>query len=151
VRFQKDKEWTQSWYEKMFSGAQSHYLRDIVKKFSDFSQSLPKDPHNRQFASLARTTNSSYRDEDLASIYAAGIEDVGGAFGSNQVPEVLRDVEILGIMQARSWKLASLNEFRKFFKLVPHKTFEEINPGPYVAEQLKQLYGHLDFVEMCPG
>lgn len=148
---QKDEEWTKSLYEKMFPGAQSHNLWDIVKKLGDFSQSLPKDPHDRPFASLARTTSGSYRDEDLASIFAASVDDVAGAFGANQVPEVLRDVEILGIMQARSWKLASLNEFRKFFKLVPHKTFEDINPDPYVAEQLKRLYDHPDFVEMYPG
>jgi hypothetical protein len=147
----KDEEWTKSLYRKMFPGAQSHNLWDIVKKLSDFSQSLPKDPHERSFANLARTPNGSYRDEDLASIFAANVDDPAGAFGANQVPEVLRDIEILGIMQARSWKLASLNEFRKFFKLVPHKTFEDINPDPYVAEQLKRLYDHPDFVEMYPG
>jgi linoleate 8R-lipoxygenase/9,12-octadecadienoate 8-hydroperoxide 8R-isomerase len=147
----KDEEWTKSLYENMFPGAQSHNLWDIVKKLGDFSQSLPKDPHDRPFATLARTTTGSYRDEDLTSIFAASVDDVAGAFGANQVPEVLRDVEILGIMQARSWKLASLNEFRKFFKLISHKTFEDINPDPYVAEQLKRLYDHPDFVEMYPG
>jgi hypothetical protein len=147
----KDEEWTKSVYQQMFPGSQSHNLWDIVKKLSDFSQSLPENPHDRPFANLARTTNGSYQDEDLASIFAASVEDAAGAFGANQVPEVLRDVEILGIMQARSWKLASLNEFRKFFKLLPHKTFEDINPDPYVAEQLKRLYDHPDFVEMYPG
>jgi hypothetical protein len=74
-----------------------------------------------------------------------------GAFGANQVPEILRDVEILVIMQAHSWKLASLDEFRKFFKPVPHKTFEGVNPDPYVAGRLKRLYDHPDFVELYPG
>lgn len=112
---------------------------------------MPKDPHERPFANLARTPDGSYRDDDLASVFAASVDDPAGAFGANQVPQVLRDVEILGIMQARSWKLASLNEFRKFFKLAPHKTFEDINPDPDVAEQLKRLYDHPDFVEMYPG
>ena len=62
-----------------------------------------------------------------------------------------RDVEILVIMQAHSWKLASLDEFRKFFKPVPHKTFEGVNPDPYVAGRLKRLYDHPDFVELYPG
>jgi linoleate 10R-lipoxygenase len=48
---------------------------------------------------------------------------------------------MLGIEQARSWNCGSLNEFRKFFGLKQYETFEEINPDPYVAEQLKHLYG----------
>lgn len=54
-------------------------------------------------------------------------------------------------MQARAWNLASLNEFREYFKLAPHKTFEDINPDPRIADQLKKLYGHPDNVEIYPG
>lgn len=54
-------------------------------------------------------------------------------------------------MQARRWNLASLNEFREYFKLAPHKTFESINPDPHIADQLKRLYGHPDNVEIYPG
>jgi hypothetical protein len=147
----KDEEWTNDLYQQMFPAAQSRNLADIVRKLSDFGKSVPKDPLERRFANLTRTKSGSYEDGDLASIFAASVEDVAGAFGANQVPEILRDVEILGIMQARAWKLASLNEFRKFFKLVPHKTFEDINPDPYVAEQLMRLYDHPDFVELYPG
>jgi len=45
----------------------------------------------------------------------------------------------------------TLNEFRKFVGLKQYHTFEEINPDPYVAEQLKNLYEHPDFVELYPG
>jgi hypothetical protein len=93
----------------MFPGAQSRDLADVVKRPSDFGKNMPRDPHERRFANLTRTKSGSYEDEDLAFIFAAG------TFGANQVPEILRDVEILGIMQARSWKFASLNEFRKLF------------------------------------
>lgn len=55
------------------------------------------------------------------------------------------------MQQARDWNLASLNEFRKFFQLKPHETFDAINPDPVVAEQLKHLYEHPDYVEMYPG
>jgi hypothetical protein len=72
-------------------------------------KNMPRDPHERRFANLTRTKSGSCEDEDLASIFVAG------AFGANQVPEILRDVEILGIMQSPLWKFASLNEFRKFF------------------------------------
>lgn len=55
------------------------------------------------------------------------------------------------MIQSRKWGLATLNEFRKFFKLKPHDSFESINSDPEVAEQLRRLYGHPDFVEMYPG
>src|SRR6266516_6256013 len=74
-----------------------------------------------------------------------------GASGANNVPTVLRAVEILGMQQARKWNLATLNEFRKFFGLTPHETFESINSDPEVTESLKRLYDHPDFVEMYPG
>ena len=74
-----------------------------------------------------------------------------GAFGANTVPEILKPIEVLGIIQARKWQVASLNEFRAFFNLKKHKTFEDINPDPYVANTLRKLYDHPDMVEMYPG
>lgn len=64
-----------------------------------------------------------------------------GAFGARNIPKCLRAISILGMKQARAWNCGSLNEFRKFFGLKTYDTFEEINPDPYVAEQLKNLYG----------
>jgi linoleate 10R-lipoxygenase len=63
----------------------------------------------------------------------------------------MRSIEILGIEQARKWNVGSLNEFRKFFNLKPYETFEEINSDPYVADQLRHLYEHPDYVELYPG
>ena len=71
-----------------------------------------------------------------------------GSFGANNVPKALRAVEILGMQQARGWGLATLNEFRKFFGLKAHETFEEINSNPEVANNLRHLYQHPDFVEL---
>lgn len=48
-------------------------------------------------------------------------------------------------------KSASLNEFRKFFNLKPHATFEDVNPDPEVADSLRNLYGHPDNIEAYPG
>jgi linoleate 10R-lipoxygenase len=74
-----------------------------------------------------------------------------GSFGPRNVPKALRAVEILGIIQARKWGCGSLNELRKFFNLKPYDTFEEINSDPYIADQLRHLYEHPDFVELYPG
>ena len=73
------------------------------------------------------------------------------AFGANGIPAIMRAVEILGIEQSRSWRVASLNEFRAFFGLQKHKTFEDINSDKNVANALRELYDHPDFVEMYPG
>jgi linoleate 10R-lipoxygenase len=53
--------------------------------------------------------------------------------------------------QARRWNCGTLNEFRKFFGLKEYSSFEEINPDPYIAEQLRHLYEHPDYVELYPG
>lgn len=52
------------------------------------------------------------------------------------------------MMQARKWGLATLNEFRKFFGLKPHETFESVNSDPVVADHLRHLYDHPDYIEM---
>ncbi|KAI9742935.1 MAG: hypothetical protein M4579_007756, partial [Chaenotheca gracillima] len=60
-------------------------------------------------------------------------------------------IETLGMKQARAWNVATLNEFRQFFKLEPHKSFSDITRDGEVASALKTLYGHPDYVEMYPG
>ena len=67
------------------------------------------------------------------------------------IPKVLRVNEMLGINQSRNWRTASLNEFRIFFGLPPHKSFEEINPDPAKAAALMHFYSHPDYVELYPG
>lgn len=46
---------------------------------------------------------------------------------------------------------ATLNEFRAFFDLKPHDSFEDINGDPEVADILRNLYDHPDMVELYPG
>lgn len=67
------------------------------------------------------------------------------------MPAILKAVDILGMEQARKWKVATLNEFRKFFGLQPHQTFLDINSDPDVAASLEALYTHPDYVELYPG
>jgi hypothetical protein len=58
---------------------------------------------------------------------------------------------MLGIEQSRYWNLATLNEFRRFFGLIEHKTFKDIHADPKVAQLLQQFYDHPDNVELYPG
>lgn len=150
---QRDEKWTQGIFHKMFPGKSPGEITedDFIKGMGDWERVLPHDPIDRPLAGLKRTSEGKFKDDELAAIFASSVEDCAGAFGANHTPLVLRAVEILGIKRARSWNLSTLNEFRKHFKLVPHKTFEDINPDPRVAEQLKRLYDSPDLVELYPG
>lgn len=150
---QRDEEWSEALFGQLFPGKDPAEVNtdDFIQAMGDWEKRTPVDPLERPFAKLQRSSEGKFKDDDLAAIFTEGVEDCAGAFGANQVPIVLRAVEILGIKQTRSWNLASLNEFRRHFKLAPHKTFDDINSDPMVAEQLKRLYDHPDFVELYPG
>jgi linoleate 10R-lipoxygenase len=148
----KDEAWTEALYKRLFGKhAAEVSLPELMQGLGKWSASLPKDPYERDYHGLKRGADGRFNDDELVNILCDSIEDVSGASGPNNVPKALRAVEILGMQQARHWECASLNEFRKFFGLKPHETFEHINPDPEVANQLRHLYEHPDFVELYPG
>ena len=120
----------------------------IATKVEDELQTM--NPEDRPFAGLTKV-DGNFKDDDLVEILVSSIEDCAHSFGANRVPPVMRVIDILGIEQARAWNLASLNEFRKYFGLEPHETFESINSDPDVANSLRHLYEHPDHVELYPG
>lgn len=150
---ERDDKWTQDAYRRMFDGKNPSEvgMPELLEVLGKFEAGLSSDPHKRSFANLKRGEDGRFSDDALVEILADSIEDVAGSFGANRVPAILRSVEILGIQQARSWNLASLNEFRDFFGLAKHESFESINSDPEVADQLRHLYDHPDFVELYPG
>lgn len=150
---ERDDKWTQDAYRRLFPGKNPKELgtRELLIRLGEFEAELSDNPLERPFANLDRDKDGKLSDDALVEILADSIEDVAGSFGANRVPEILRSVEILGIKQARSWNLASLNEFREFFGLAKHERFEDISSDPYVVDQLKHLYDHPDFVELYPG
>ena len=150
---EKDDKWTREEYKRLFPGKEPSQvsLPDLLQGLSKWEQSLPKDPQDRIVAGLERSADGTLDDDALVKILTESIEDKAGAFGARNVPEILRSVEILGIKQARKWNLASLNEFRTFFGLTKHETFESINSDPDVAATLRELYDEPDYVELYPG
>ncbi|OCT53325.1 Psi-producing oxygenase A [Cladophialophora carrionii] len=148
---ERDEQWTKDAYTRLVGTDSSLSMDKFLRALNEWAVSLSPDPMKREFAGLQRLPDGSFRDEDLASIWTASVTDVAGSYGANHVPDILKNIEVLGIMQSRSWNLASLNEFRQYFKLEPHKTFEDINPDPVIAEQLRRLYAHPDNVEIYPG
>lgn len=148
---ERDEEWTKETFQKLFGNNEPLNMRAFLSALNDWAKSLSTDPLKRDFAGLVRQANNKYPDEGLAAIWTASVADVAGSYGAGHVPEILKNVEILGMVQSRTWNLASLNEFRAYFKLKPHEKFEDINPDPTVAAQLRRLYGHPDNVEIYPG
>ena len=150
---ERDDKWTQEEYKRLFPGKNpvDVTLDELLMTLGKWEASLPKDPQQRPFANLTRKADGTYEDGPLVDIITDSVKDIAGAFGANKVPTILRSVEILGIIQARSWNLATLNEFRSFFGLTKHEKFEDINSDKGVAEQLKHLYDTPDQVELYPG
>ena len=150
---QRDEEWTEESMKELFGDRDPSQIpfHEFVGRLDKWAKDMPEDPPARPFNKMQRKPDGTFDDDILVKIMADSIDDVAGSFGANRVPQALRAVEILGIIQARKWNLASLNEFRAYFNLKRYEKFEEINRDPAVANQLKHLYDHPDQVELYPG
>jgi len=150
---EKDEQWTVDEFRRLLDGKdpEEAKLEEVLRALAKFESSLPDEPEKRHFAGLVRQEDGSYDDERLVNIFQESVEDVAGSFGANKVPKSLKSIEVLGIMQARYWNLATLNEFRAYMGLTRHTTFEDINPDPAVARKLRDLYDSPDAVELYPG
>jgi hypothetical protein len=150
----RDEKWTQELMKKMWPNKDYRKLTkdEFMEGLHDvYKKDYKSNPAERNFANLKRNADGTLSDDDLAEILTSSIEDCANSFGPNRVPEVFRVIEMMGIEQARKWNLGSLNEFRKYFHLEPHRTFEDITSDKYVQQQLKHLYDHPDKIEIYPG
>lgn len=149
----RDDKWTQSLYRKLWPDKDPSKvtLQEMMIGLGKWERSIPEDPLQRPFGNFTRGADGHLDDDELVQCLTESIEDLAGAFGANNVPQCMKPIEILGIIQGRKWNVAGLNEFRKHFGLKPHDSFEDINPDPKVANHLRHLYEHPDFVELYPG
>ncbi|RDA87814.1 hypothetical protein CP532_2958 [Ophiocordyceps camponoti-leonardi (nom. inval.)] len=147
---EKDDKWLQDSYQEL-SGGKEVDMKQMGAIFKKFEQTIPEDPGQRTFGGFTRGPEGRFDDDDLVKCITAAIEDPAGSFGAQNVPRVMKPVEILGIIRGRKWNMAGLNAFRKHFGLKAYDTFEEINADPEVANSLRHLYGHPDHVELYPG
>ncbi|KAH7009651.1 heme peroxidase family protein [Ilyonectria destructans] len=120
---------------------------EFLQGLRKWTSSVPGDPEKWTFGGLTRQEDGTFPDAELVRLLQEGTENVSG----KNVPRIFKALEVYGIQQGRQWGLATLNEFRLFFKLEPYTNFTDINPDPHVAEALEALYGHPDNVELYPG
>ncbi|KAB8262111.1 heme peroxidase [Aspergillus pseudonomiae] len=150
----QDEAWARGFMQNVFGtevdpGGLS--VEEFVGGLRRWLEGIDPDPAQWTFNGLQRQQDGSFRDADLANILQTATESVAGAFGANNIPRAMKAIEMLGIQQGREWGLASLNEFRRFFKLKTYSTFEEVNSDPAVWEALEALYGHPDNIELYVG
>ncbi|KAF2465444.1 heme peroxidase [Lindgomyces ingoldianus] len=150
----RNEQWVKSFFKRLLPGTKPEDMSqpEFRSSMRAWASRLPTDPGQRTFAGLKRNSTGYYNDTDLVRILSEATEDIAGCFGARNVPVALKAVEILGIQQSRAWGIASLNELRKYFGMLPHKTFSDINSDPVdIAATLEALYGDVENVEMYPG
>ncbi|KAL0938207.1 linoleate diol synthase [Colletotrichum truncatum] len=146
---EKDDKWIQQAYGDKLRSLESKEKLDYMAK--QLEKQIEADPGKREFGGYKRNKDGTFNDDDLVACISSAIEDCAGSFGARNVPQSMRSVEIMGIIQARNWNVAGLNEFRKHFGLKPYEKFEDINSDREVSEHLRHLYQHPDNVELYPG
>ncbi|KAF9492298.1 heme peroxidase [Pleurotus eryngii] len=147
-----NEKWTEEIFNSAFGGKPFDQLSlSDLSTFGKIFADLPADPSKRTFAGLKRGPDGKFSDDDLANILHSTTADPAGAYGARNTPPVLRLVEIMGMEEARSWGVCTMNEFRKYLGLKQFASFEEWNPDPEVADAARRLYGHVDYLELYPG
>ncbi|KAI9723451.1 MAG: hypothetical protein M1828_004181 [Chrysothrix sp. TS-e1954] len=92
-----------------------------------------------------------FDDQKMITHLMQSMKDPISNFGPNNVPVALKNVEIMGMHQARKWEIGTLNDFREFFQMPRHTTFEGISKDVETQNALRDLYDHPDKVELYPG
>jgi prostaglandin-endoperoxide synthase 2 len=108
-----------------------------------------------QALALDKTT---FRTKDLLSTHglAALVDSASrqraGRIGLRNTPEfLLQRAEPQSIQAARNVRLRGYNEYREACKFRRAQTFEDISSDPQTTRALRDLYGHVDEVELYVG
>ncbi|EPS97159.1 hypothetical protein FOMPIDRAFT_95975 [Fomitopsis schrenkii] len=150
---QQDITWTENMMGQVFKGKALDKLdlADFKDAVKDVFGTAEPDPRKRTFGNIKRQADGTFSDDDLANLLHDSTEKVAGAYRARGTPACLRVVEILGIEQARKWGVCTMNEFRDFLGLKRFASFEEWSTAPGIAAAARQLYGHIDNLELYPG
>ncbi|EWG54288.1 hypothetical protein FVEG_12540 [Fusarium verticillioides 7600] len=92
-----------------------------------------------------------FDDNQMLKELTSAMDDPISNFGPRNVPKCLKSVEIMGILQARRWECGTLNDFRDFFGLPRHQSFESVTKNTEIQNALRDLYEHPDKIELYPG
>ncbi|CAF3567602.1 unnamed protein product [Rotaria socialis] len=139
----EDEIWLEHKLSKLLGDWKNMDMKTMFKKLGELSED------QKQNSQLVRREDGRFEDKDLARALIDGCKNVSGAFGGQNTPALFRNIEISGILHARSMGVCTLNEYRKFLHLLEYKSFKDLNPE--LIEQLAKLYKTIDDVELYPG
>ncbi|KAK6081877.1 Psi-producing oxygenase C (Linoleate diol synthase) [Seiridium cupressi] len=123
-----------------FAGAES------PKKTSAAQETLGNSRHFTR-----NPITNLFDDRKMLDELTSAMDDPISNFGPRNVPKCLKAVEIMGILQARRWETGTLNDFRDFFGLPRHTTFESVTKNVEIQDALRDLYENPDKIELYPG
>ena len=158
----KDEQYTEDFMRKVFGIDPANCsVQDFLKAMQDSKQydKDPPEPSKVTFGIPGDNTRHFERneitnlfdDDQMTQALTAAMDDPISNFGPRNIPRCLKAVEIMGILQARKWEIGTLNDFREFFELDRHTSFESISKNGEIQNALRDLYEHPDKVELYPG
>ncbi|EOR01023.1 hypothetical protein E3P92_01871 [Wallemia ichthyophaga] len=155
VLSKSDTKWTEGFFKKIF-GPDCDFDKITPKDFHEKAYNLAKmagdDPAKREIPGLHRNSDGAFKNTDLVGVLKQAIDEPAASFRARGTPTVLKVVDMMGMKQARDvWGLCTMNEFRKAMSLTTFKSFEEWNSDKEVAQAARELYGHIDNLELYPG
>ena len=116
------------------------------------SESVSKEEQKDKKVHFERNpVTGLFDDQQMIDALASAMDDPISNFGPRNIPRCLKSVEIMGIMQARKWQVGTLNDFREFFQMPRHQTFESVTGNVDIQNALRDLYDHPDKIELYPG
>lgn len=154
-----DEKYTEEYMRKSMGLDPDHVSLGDFLKVMAFAKTLPpKEPWEVTFG-ISNTPHEFTRnpvtnlfdDEKMIESLTAAMDAPISNFGPRNVPKCLKPVEILGIIQARKWEVGTLNDFREFFGMERHATFESVTKNVEIQNALRDLYEHPDKIELYPG
>lgn len=150
----QEKRFGTEWMDKMLGSNLPAHIPAFAQK--QHEERVSTDPRFRAYfpidPGIKRDAQThKFPDAALAGFIKKATESIAGAFGGRQIPNVFKDIELMGIRHCRQVGACTLNELRKLCNLRPYTTFEEMNEDETIANALKDLYGDVTRVELYPG
>ena len=111
----------------------------------------PELPEDQSKEFKRNKITNLFSDQKMIDTLTAAMDDPISNFGPRNTPKCLKAVEIMGILQARKWEVGTLNDFREFFGMDRHQSFESVTKNVDIQNALRDLYEHPDKIELYPG
>lgn len=148
-----DEEWAIKALSAIHGGQNNEDLtpEELQKIAEDARNQKAMNPEDRTFGLKRDPVTGLFKDDEMLSRLLEAMNAPLGEFGPQNIPKFMRPVEIRGILQARKWEVGTLNDFREFFGMPRHQTFESVTPNVEIQDALRDLYEHPDKIELYPG